>query len=122
MTQTTTHQSLIDFAQEVGRDYKALRELLAQQQGSAQVTEQIQQAINQFRSELMGGNVDAQLDTLKELGDKLRALENDDNLSSAILQKFSELAAKITALEQWKSSSESLDLLAAYNRGKGAGR
>lgn len=123
---TTQNQKLIAFAQAVGTDYKSLKELFTQLQRtvtqlpqSSAVTNEIEQKIRELKNELLGGqDLDAQLDTLKEIGDKLKELKNDNSLSQAITQKLTEINQKITALEQYKTGLEGLDLVATYQAAK----
>lgn len=127
----TLNQQLTAFAQAVGQDYKALKALIEQRQTqnapSAEVANQIQQAITALKNELMGGELDAQLDTLKELGDALNALQNDEGLTGTIITKFSDISQKLTALEQQVRDQQTQlneltnsDLATIYQQAKGA--
>lgn len=71
-----------------------------------------------LKNELMGGELDAQLDTLKELGDKLKEIEGDESIKGAILQKFTEINGKITALEQGQTQLNEVNLVEIYRQAK----
>lgn len=120
--QPSLEQRLTLFAQAVGEDYKALRAdlqtLLSQQQANTNVTALIEQAITALKNELMGGELDAQLDTLKELGDKLKALETDSSVTGAILTKFTEITAKLTVLEAQITALSTPNLVEIYTTAK----
>lgn len=120
--QPSLEQRLTLFAQAVGEDYKTLRAdlqtLLSQQQANTNVTALIEQAITALKNELMGGELDAQLDTLKELGDKLKALEADGSVTGAILTKFTEITAKLTTLEAQITALSTPNLVEIYTTAK----
>ncbi|HDR0955225.1 hypothetical protein NMW79_04980 [Pasteurella multocida] len=106
---------------------QALNEVLSIAQKPSVTQQDINNAISNLKNELMGGELDAHLDTLKELGDKLKELQQDDNLSSAIIQKFTEVNQKIEELtntvEPLKNLStelEGTDFVGTYNTAKGA--
>lgn len=106
---------------------QALNEVLSIAQKPSVTQQDINSAISNLKNELMGGELDAHLDTLKELGDKLKELQEDDNLSSAIIQKFTEVNQKVeeltAAVEPLKNLSTELDgtdFVGTYNTAKGA--
>lgn len=119
---TTLNEKLIAFATEVGNDYRELKGLIealqSRSQTNGQLKREIAQAITNLKNELMGGELDAQLDTLKELGDKLKEIEADDSIKGAILQKFTDINGKIQALEQWKGQVDELNLVQTYQQAK----
>lgn len=119
---TTLNEKLIAFATEVGNDYKELKGLIealqSRSQTNGQLKREIAQAITNLKNELMGGELDAQLDTLKELGDKLKEIEADDSIKGAILQKFTDINGKTQALEQWKGQVDELNLVQTYQQAK----
>lgn len=107
-------EKLTQFANAVGADVKALRnqdeqtltivrnvmaqiELLKMQTRNIPSTEVIDEKITALKNELFGGDVDAALDTFKELGDKLQALESDESIKGAVLTKFTEISEELTA-------------------------
>lgn len=127
-------QKLTQFAQAVGADIKALNagkadksELVAinqavealqnREQGVTEQTviQKITESISQLKSELLGGEgLDETLDTLKELGDKLKELGGNGELSQAITEKLTELKSQID------EAKDVGDLLQTYNEAKGA--
>ena len=103
---------LHDFAQAVGADIKEIKTTLAGKadKGSGGVTEErLTQAITQAKTDLIGGAPE-ELDTLKELADKIAA--GGGNVDSGIITKLTELGNRITAIENE-------DLVAAYTAAKG---
>ncbi|MGX2968818.1 hypothetical protein ACWIVU_00595 [Ursidibacter arcticus] len=123
---TTANQKLTAFAQAVGTDYKELKGLITQIQTalaelpqSNAVSTQIQQAITALKNELMGGELDEQLDTLKELGNKLKELQNDGTVAGAITQKLSELKQKIEGLETAFNGLIETNFVEIYQQAKG---
>lgn len=102
---------LHDFAQAVGADIKEIKTTLAGKadKGSEGITEErLTQAINQAKTDLIGGAPE-ELDTLKELADKITA--GGGNVDSGIITKLTEFGNRITAIE-------SEDLVAAYTTAK----
>lgn len=111
------NQKFAAFVQAVGADIKNLNEnkvnkdeltekynqlneaVQALQRKESGVTEQVvTQKISELKNELLGGEgLDETLDTLKELGEKLKELKEDDSISAAITQKLTELNEKIEA-------------------------
>ncbi|MGX2951608.1 hypothetical protein ACWIUA_12050 [Ursidibacter sp. B-7004-1] len=123
---TTANQKLAAFAQAVGTDYKELKGLISQVQStlaelaqSNAISTQIQQAITALKNELMGGELDEQLDTLKELGDKLKELQNDDSVAGAVTQKLTELKQKIETVETAINALNTADFVQIYQTAKG---
>jgi len=103
---------LHDFAQAVGADIKEIKTTLAGKadKGSEGITEErLAQAITQAKTDLIGGAPE-ELDTLKELADKISA--GGGNVDSGIITKLTELGNRITAIE-------TEDLVAAYTAAKG---
>lgn len=126
------------FARAVGADFKSLRDSKAEKtalahleqqfttlqqqvaQGNAEVTtasmtQAIEAAKEAVKSEIMGGAADATLDTIVEIGNKLKAMEADESISSAITQKLTELRQQIEAVE---TSVAVEDLVVVYNAAK----
>lgn len=120
----TNSQKITAVIQAIGADIKALKAQDSQaSQALEQAKQELTQAINQAKNEILGGASDQTLDTIKEIADKLKELEQDDSISGAITQKLTEykslideLSQKVTALE-----SDSLgDLTTIYTQAKGA--
>lgn len=102
---------LHDFAQAVGADIKEIKTTLAGKadKGSEGITQdQLNTAIAQAKTDLIGGAPE-ELDTLKELADKIAA--GGGNVDSGIITKLTEFGKRITAIE-------TEDLVAAYNTAK----
>lgn len=102
---------LHDFAQAVGADIKEIKTALAGKadKGSEGITQdQLNTAIAQAKTDLIGGAPE-ELDTLKELADKIVA--GGGNVDSGIITKLTEFGNRITAIE-------TEDLVAAYNTAK----
>ena len=102
---------LHDFAQAVGADIKEIKTTLAGKadKGSEGVTEErLTQAITQAKTDLIGGAPE-ELDTLKELADKIAA--GGGNTDSGIISKMTELGGRLDSIEQE-------DLVSIYNTAK----
>ena len=101
----------------VGADIKRIDATLAQKADKTEVAslstgitqEQLNAAIAQAKIDLIGGAPE-ELDTLKELADKINA--GGGNTDSGIITKLTELGNRITAIE-------TEDLAAAYTAAKG---
>ena len=102
------------FAQAVGADVKEIKRELANKADRTEVgqggitQQQLDTAIQGVKTEILGNGVPEELDTLKEIADKIKAGENPD---SAIIAKMTELGQKFTDLEN-------LDLVATYTTAK----
>lgn len=102
------------FAQAVGLDIKEIKRDLANKAEKSEVgqggitQQQLDTAIQSVKTAILGEGVSEELDTLKEIADKIKAGENPD---SAIIAKLTELGGKITDLEN-------LDLVATYTTAK----
>lgn len=95
----------------IGTDIKNLRKAINDKGTSAGVTEQqLNEAIKQLKAEILGEGVPENLDTLKEIADKIGTLNGDT--SGAIVAKLTELSQKIDAVTD-------VDYLSAYNQAKG---
>ena len=102
---------LHDFAQAVGADIKEIKTTLAGKadKGSEGITEErLTQAITQAKTDLIGGAPE-ELDTLKELADKIAA--GGGNVDSGIITKLTEFGNRITAIE-------TEDLVSVYTTAK----
>ena len=133
--------NFIKFAQAVGGDIKALNEAAAfignlqelstttkntlvaaineiasRQSGTGglsggEVDSKISAAISALKSEILGGSVSAELDTLYELATKLTQVINDPSIKQAVLDKFVEVNKEIKSIKD-------ADLVTAYNNAK----
>lgn len=94
----------------IGTDIKNLRKAINDKGTSAGITEQqLNEAIKQLKAEILGDGVPENLDTLKEIADKIATLNGDT--SGAIVAKLTELSQKIDAVTD-------VDYLSAYNQAK----
>lgn len=102
---------LHDFAQAVGADIKEIKTALAgkAEKGSEGITEErLTQAITQVKTDIIG-NAPEELDTLKEIADKITAAGG--NTDSGIISKMTELGTRLDTIEQE-------DLVSVYNTAK----
>ena len=108
---TLNTEKLTSFAQAVGADVKEIKTTLATKADKSEIgitQQQLDTAIQGVKTAILGEGVPEELDTLKEIADKIKAGENPD---SAIVAKLTELGGKITDLEN-------LDLVATYTAAK----
>lgn len=100
---------LTAFAQAVGVDIKELKQLLNGKVDNATVAQLIEQAKIAVKNEILGEGVSEDLNTLKEIADKIASMS--ESTESAVLQKISELGTRIDNIAN-------LDLVATYNAAK----
>lgn len=100
---------LTAFAQAVGVDIKELKQLLNGKVDNATVAQLIEQAKIAVKNEILGEGVSEDLNTLKEIADKIASMSG--STESAVLQKISELGTRIDNIAN-------LDLVATYNAAK----
>ena len=98
---------LHDFAQAVGADIKEIKASIASK-ATGVSEERLTQAITQAKTDLIGGAPE-ELDTLKELADKIAA--GGGNTDSGIISKMTELGGRLDTIEQE-------DLVSVYNTAK----
>lgn len=98
---------LHDFAQAVGADIKEIKASIASK-ATGVSEERLTQAINQAKTDIIG-NAPEELDTLKEIADKISAAGG--NTDSGIITKMTELGTRIDTIEQE-------DLVSVYNTAK----
>lgn len=107
-------ERMIRFAQSVGIDIKEIKRDLANKAEKSEIgqggitQQQLDSAIQGVKTAILGEGVSEELDTLKEIADKIKAGETPD---SAIIAKLTELGQKFTDLEN-------LDLVATYTTAK----
>mgnify|MGYP007041554073 CR=1 FL=1 len=95
----------------IGTDIKNLRKAVNDKEAGAGITEQqLNEAIQRVKADILGEGVPESLDTLKEIAEKIATLGGDT--SGAIVAKLTELGLKIDAIAD-------IDYLAAYNEAKG---
>lgn len=106
---------LHDFAQAVGADIKEIKTSLAGKADKGEVTangitqDQLNAAIQGVKTAILGEGVPEELDTLKEIADKISAAGG--NTDSGIISKMTELGTRIDTIEQE-------DLVSVYNTAK----
>lgn len=111
---TLNTEKLTKFAQTVGTDIKDIKTQLANKADKSEVgqggitQQQLDTAIQGVKTAILGEGVPEDLDTLKEIAEKIKAGENPD---SAIVSKMTELGQKITDLEN-------TDFVQIYNSAK----
>lgn len=99
---TLNTEKLTKFAQAVGTDIKDIKTQLANKVDNSEVgqggitQQQLEAAIASVKTAILGEGVPEELDTLKEIAEKIKAGENPD---SAIVSKMTELGQKLTDLE-----------------------
>lgn len=106
---------LHDFAQAVGADIKEIKTALAGKAEKGEVTangitqDQLNTAIQGVKTAILGEGVPEELDTLKEIADKITAAGG--NTDSGIISKMTELGTRLDTIEQE-------DLVSVYNTAK----
>lgn len=106
---------LHDFAQAVGADIKEIKTALVGKAEKGEVTangitqDQLNAAIQGVKTAILGEGVPEELDTLKEIADKISAAGG--NTDSGIISKMTELGTRIDTIEQE-------DLVSVYNTAK----
>lgn len=98
---------LHDFATAVGTDIKEIKASIANKTVGVS-EERLTQAITQVKADIIG-NAPEELDTLKEIADKISAAGG--NTESGIISKMTELGTRIDTIEQE-------DLVNVYNTAK----
>lgn len=95
----------------IGTDIKNLQKAINDKEAGSGITEQqLNEAVKQLKAEILGEGVPENLDTLKEIADKISTLNSDT--SEAIVAKLTELGKKIDAVAD-------VGYLSAYNQAKG---
>ena len=81
------------------------------------IIELVNQAKTDAKSEILGGNVAAELDTIKELSDALNGMKTGEDGLNKLIQKISQANEALTTLNQKFTNLDSVNLKEAYNRG-----
>lgn len=81
------------------------------------ILELLNQAKADVKNELLGGQVDASIDTIKELGDMLKNIQTGEDGLNKLIQKISQVNEALTTLNQKFTTLDSVNLKEAYNRG-----
>lgn len=99
----------IAFAQALGVDYKALKQLIDTKIDSATLTQAIEQAKTAVKNDILGEGVSEKFDTLKEIAEEIAKLSG--STEGAVVQKLADLGRRIDEFAN-------LDLVATYNAAK----
>ena len=100
---------LIAFAQALGADNKTIMQLLATKVDTTTLTQAIEQAKAAVKAEILGDGVPENLDTLKEIAEKISSMSGDTE--GAVVKKLADLGGRIDEFAN-------LDLVATYNAAK----
>lgn len=100
---------LIAFAQALGVDHKALKQLVDTKIDNATLMQAIEQAKTAVKNDLLGDGVPENLNTLKELAEEIAKLSG--STEGAVVQKLADLGRRIDEFAN-------LDLVATYNAAK----
>lgn len=99
----------IAFAQALGVDYKALKQLIDTKIDNSTLMQAIEQAKTAVKNDLLGDGVPENLNTLKELAEEIAKLSG--STEGAVVQKLADLGRRIDEFAN-------LDLVATYNAAK----
>lgn len=100
---------LIAFASALGADNKVMMQLINTKIDSATLMQAIEQAKTEVKNDILGEGVPENLDTLKEIAEKIASMSGDTE--GAVVQKLADLGRRIDELA-------GLDLVATYNTAK----
>ena len=81
------------------------------------ILELVNQAKTDAKSEILGGNVAAELDTIKELADALNKVKTGEDGLSALIQKISQFKNTLDIQVQKMLMLDGVNLKESYNRG-----
>lgn len=81
------------------------------------ILELLNQAKAEVKNELLGGQVDASIDTIKELGDMLKNIQTGEDGLSKLVQKVTQTNQSLQLLVGKFTVLEGLNLKEAYQRG-----
>lgn len=104
---------LTAFAQAVGEDVKEVKQSVSTKVETSAMMQAISQAVTQakteVKAEILGESVPENLDTLKEIADKITS--TGDDAGGALLGKITEVGGRVDQIAN-------LDLVAIYNTAK----
>lgn len=100
---------LTAFAQAVGEDNKKVNEELKTKVSTSDMNQAITRAKSEVKAEILGDGVPENLDTLKEIAEKITSMGQDEN--SALLGKITEVSGRVDQIAN-------VDLVATYNAAK----
>lgn len=100
---------LIAFAQALGADNKTMKQLVDTKIDNATLMQAIEQAKTAVKNDILGEGVPENLDTLKEIAEKISNMSGDTE--GAVVQKLADLGRRIDEFAN-------VDLVATYNAAK----
>lgn len=100
---------LIAFASALGADNKAMKQLVDTKIDNATLMQAIEQAKTAVKNDILGEGVPENLDTLKEIAEKIASMSGDTE--GAVVQKLADLGRRIDEFAN-------VDLVATYNAAK----
>lgn len=100
---------LTAFAQALGEDNKKVNEELKTKVSTSAMNQAIAQAKSEVKAEILGEGTPENLDTLKEIAEKITSMGQDEN--SALLGKVTEVSGRVDQIAN-------VDLVATYNAAK----
>ena len=100
---------LIVFAQALGADSKAMKQLVDTKIDNDTLMQAIEQAKIAVKNDILGDGIPENLDTLKEIAEKIASLSGD--VETAVVQKLADLGRRIDEFAN-------VDLVATYNAAK----
>lgn len=100
---------LIAFAQALGVDYKALKQLVDTKIDNATLMQAIEQAKTAVKNDILGEGVPENLNTLKEIAEEIAKFSG--STEGAVVQKLADLGRRIDEFAN-------LDLVSTYNAAK----
>lgn len=81
------------------------------------IIELLNQAKADVKNELLGGQVDASIDTIKELGDLLKNIQTGEDGLNKLVQKLTQTNQSLALLVGKFTVLDGINLKEAYNRG-----
>ena len=100
---------LIAFASALGADNKTMVQLINTKIDNATLMQAIEQAKTAVKNDILGEGVPENLNTLKELAEKIASMSGDTE--GAVVQKLADLGRRIDEFAN-------VDLVATYNAAK----
>ena len=100
---------LIAFASALGADNKIMMQLIGTKIDNDALMQAIEQAKTAVKNDILGEGVPENLNTLKEIAEKIAAMSGDTE--GAVVQKLADLGRRIDEFAN-------LDLVATYNAAK----
>ena len=100
---------LIAFAQALGADNKAMKQLIDTKIDNATLMQAIEQAKTAVKNDILGEGVSEKFDTLKEIAEEIAKMSG--STEGAVVQKLADLGRRIDEFAN-------LDLVSTYNAAK----